>query len=216
MSARSLPITAAACAVAAAMMLAACSGGEDKPKDDKIAGAESSDTSTPSASPTADGARPNTELPEDLRMVFEWNKTGKPAADAVFADAEQYFRGLKRASVNHDLKDPAYSFYSRDEGLSYAIKQIKLNIEGGLAPTGTDRYFNGKVAVFEKGSAGLVTCRDQSKLYSKNTKSGKVEKTDPKDERNFVLYNLGLRKDPKGVWKVSDVSVTVGAQECGA
>ncbi|MEV6313923.1 hypothetical protein [Streptomyces sp. NPDC051776] len=215
MTARSLPVTAVLLAALAAALLTACGDGESKAEDDGIADAETSRASrTPSASAPADGKRPETGLPAGLDMTFEWSGTGKPSSDAVFADAEQFFRGLKRASANHNLKDPAYSFYSTGQGLSYAVEQIKSNIEGGFAPTGSDRYFKGQVAVFGKDSAALVTCRDQTKLFSKDLKTKKVHRTDPKSEENLVLYNMGMKKDAEGVWKVSEVAVTVPAKEC--
>ncbi|WP_432096727.1 hypothetical protein [Streptomyces sp. bgisy100] len=120
---------------------------------------------------------------------------------------------MKRASARNDLKDPAYLFYSKAGGTKYAATQIGLNIKDNLAPTGKDRYFDGKVAV-EGGTAGLVTCRDQSKVFSKDRKTNKVYRDDPHAKRNASRYTMRLEKGAAGVWKVSSVYVTEGVKEC--
>ncbi|MEU6078981.1 hypothetical protein [Streptomyces sp. NPDC047108] len=206
----------AAAGVLAATLLTACGGSASNAKDgDSAADANTSGASgTPSATADEVRGRPDTGLPADLDMTFAWSKTGKASSDAVYADGEQFFRGLKRASARHDLKDRAYSFYSSRQGLSYAVAQIKGNIEGGFVPTGTDRYFKGKVAVFGKDSAALVTCRDQRKLFSKDLKTDKVHTSDPDDAENFVLYNMAMKKSSEGIWKVSEVEVKAPAEEC--
>ncbi|MFF3767992.1 hypothetical protein ACFYYR_28450 [Streptomyces sp. NPDC001922] len=205
-------IPAAALLAASAMLLAAC-GGESEPSPKGIEGAKKGGSETPSASPSAPAGRPSVELPDDLEMNFAWGGTGKPAENAVYRDAEQFFRGMKRASARNDLKDPAYLFYSKSGGTKYAATQIGLNIKENLAPTGKDRYFDGKVAI-EGGTAGLVTCRDQSKVFSKNKKTNKVYRNAPDPKTSYSRYTLRLEKSSKGVWKVSYVYVTEGVKEC--
>ncbi|MFI1098587.1 hypothetical protein [Streptomyces sp. NPDC020917] len=218
MTRTSLPI-AVALAASAGLLLSACGGGGSS--SDKIQSSASTPTSAPtttaSASPTASDAvkRPSTALPKDLTMAFDWPKTGDATKDAVLSDGEQYIRALKRASAMDDLKDPAYQFYSRDDALSYAHDQIKANIDGGYAPTGQDHYYDAKVNVVRAGSATLSFCRDQSKVFSKVVKTGKVLRSAPNAD-SFILYNVLLVKDDhsNGVWQSSQITVVEGAKQC--
>ncbi|MEV6013034.1 hypothetical protein AB0M29_40510 [Streptomyces sp. NPDC051976] len=148
-------------------------------------------------------------------MAFEWPRTGDATKDAVLSDGEQYMRALKRASAEESLRDPAYQFYSRDDALTYAHDQIEANIDGGYAPTGDDRYYAAKVSVARAGSATLSFCRDESKVFSKKVKTGKVLRTAPTKD-SFVSYHLLLVKDAAshGVWQSSQITVIVGAAQC--
>lgn len=216
MTRSTLPI-AAALTMATILSLSAC--GSDAEPADEISGVPTAaPTSAPATPSTAAGdsvQRPPTDLPSDLKMVFTWPKTGDAARDSVLNDGEQYLRAIKRASVKNDLKDPAYPFYSRNDGLVYAHNQIKANISGGWAPTGDDRYYAAKADVFKAGSATLTFCRDQSRIFSKKVKTGEVVRT-PATDKSFVLYNLLLVKDgsSKGVWQTSKITVVEGAAQC--
>lgn len=149
------------------------------------------------------------------QMTFDWPRTGDATKDAVLSDGEQYVRALKRASALEDLKDPAYQFYSRNAALTYAHDQIKANADGGWAPTGQDHYYDAKVKVVRSGSATLSSCRDQSKVFSKNVKTGKINRTAP-SANSFLLYNLLLVNDSgsNGVWQASQITVIEGAAQC--
>lgn len=110
---------------------------------------------------------------------------------------------------------PAYTFHSRNDGLVYAHDQIKANIAGGWAPTGSDRYYEAKAAVFQTGSATLTFCRDQSKVFSKKVQTGQVVRT-PANDTSYVLYNLLLvtNGSSHGVWQTSKITVLEGALQC--
>ncbi|MDJ0342487.1 hypothetical protein QMK19_22395 [Streptomyces sp. H10-C2] len=209
--------TAVALTLATALALTAC-GSDSKPSNE-ISGipttAATTAPATPSATPGDSVKRPPTDLPSDLKMVFTWPKTGDSARDSVLNDGEQYIRAIKRASAKNDLKDPAYAFYSRNEGLVYAHNQVKANIDGGWAPTGDDRYYEAKADVFKAGSATLTFCRDQSKVFSKKVKTGEVVRS-PANDKSYVLYNLLLVKDgsSNGVWQTSKITVLEGALQC--
>jgi hypothetical protein len=215
----SLPL-AVALAASAGLLLSACGGGGSD-SSDKIAtsstgpAATAAATTTASATASDDVKRPSTALPKDLTMTFDWPRTGDATKDAVLRDGEQYVRALKRASAEGDIKDPAYLFYSRDDALSYAHDQIKANIDGGWAPTGHDHYYAAKVDVVNSGSATLSFCRDQSKVFSKNVKTGKVVRGTPNAD-SFILYNLLLVHDSasNGVWQSSRITVIEGAKQC--
>lgn len=211
---------AAALATSATLLLTAC-GGSGSDSADKIQpSATGTPTTTASVSPSSTAAsdavkRPSTALPSDLKMVFDWPKTGDATKDAVLNDGEQYIRALKRASARNDLKDPAYQFYSRNAALTYAHNQIQANIDGGYAPTGDDHYYDAKVGVVNSGSASLSFCRDQSKVYSKVVKTGEVIRSAPNAD-SYILYNLLLVHDKvsNGVWQASQITVIEGASQC--
>jgi hypothetical protein len=208
------PAALTATAATALLLLTACGGGGGGHPHDKITGA-SSGTSSPSAAPSPSASeakgpeRPSTALPADLKLVFDWPATGNATKDAVLGDGEQYIRGMNRAEVHGDVKDPAYQFYSRDQGLSYAYSQVENNKKHDWAPTGTDRYYRATVALPKKGSATLSFCRNQTKSFSKDVKTGKVDYADSDSAYDYLLYNMLLVKDAhsNGVWQVSHIEV---------
>jgi hypothetical protein len=216
----SLPIAAVVTATAAAALLLTACGGGGSDSADKI---QPSGTGTPSAtatsaSPSATASdhvdRPSTTVPKDLTMVFDWPKTGDATKDAVLNDGEQYVRAYNRAAAAHNLKDPAYQFYSRDDALTYAHDQIKVTTANGWAPTGYDRYYSPAVSKVSGDSATLSFCEDQTKTYSKVVKTGKVLLTSPSSQ-DFAQFNLLLFKDAaNGVWQSSKITVVVGAAKC--
>lgn len=211
MTRTSLPVGVAVF-VTAGLLLSACGGGGSD-SSDKIqsSGSPSASPTASSASPSASAAdavkRPSTAVPKDLKMVFDWPRTGDAVKDAVLNDGEQYVLAYTRAAASHDLKDPAYLFYSRDDALTYARGQVTQNIKDDLAPTGLDSYYSATVAKVDSTSATLSFCEDQSKNYSKELKTGKVLVTTPSID-DFYQYNLLLFKDPSnGVWKTSKITV---------
>ena len=78
-----------------------------------------------------------------------------------------------------------------------------------LAGAGTDR----KVTLFDKKSAALTYCVDESKADLKNRETNKLQgtKTTP---NSYVFYNLGLKKNEDGVWQTWDVTEDRGSQKC--
>jgi hypothetical protein len=208
----SLP-TVAVVAVAAGLLLSACGGGgssnSDKIIKSSTAPAPTSASPEPTASPVDTVKRPATTLPKDFKVTFDWPSTGDATKDAVLHDAEQYVLAYNRASALDSTKDPAYQFYSRDQGLTYARAQIDANIQGGYAPTGLDAYYRATVTVLGSGRASVTYCEDESRAYSKETKTGKVDITTP-DDSAFVFYNTLFVKDAvsNGVWQASHVVVT--------
>jgi hypothetical protein len=212
MTRTSLPV-AVAVAVSGGLLLAACGGGGGSDSSDPIQPATTAPAAvtaagTPTARVTVAGGvtRPSTALPKDLTMTFEWPKTGDATKDAVLSDAEEYVRAYTRAAAAHNLKDPAYLFYSRGDALSYARDQINQNIKQDWAPTGIDSYYSAKVATVRSNSATLTFCEDQSKNYSKDLKTGKVLVTTPSID-DYFRYNLLLYKNPAGVWQAAKITV---------
>ncbi|OWA09296.1 hypothetical protein B9W62_16225 [Streptomyces sp. CS113] len=219
MARSALTMTAATFAATAALLLTAC-GGEDSSPDD-IKGAETgASTSSPSAS--ASGAagvkRPDVSLPEDLKLVFDFEKPSDADAAAALDDAANYIRALNHGITEQDVKDPAYGFYSAAGAARYAESQIQEYVDGGWTLTGEDRYYQAEtspVGEGEKAKSILVTfCEDQSKAYGKEVKTGKVHRTEESlaSYQKFSLLMAPQQDSP--VWRAQQITVEGKAAGC--
>ncbi|MFJ2232976.1 hypothetical protein [Streptomyces sp. NPDC087859] len=220
MARRALPVTAAAFAMAATLLLTACGGGDGGSGDDiKGAGTASgspSASASASASPVAD--RPDVSLPEDLDLVFDFEKPSDADNAAARADAENYVRALNHGITRQDPSDPAYQYYSAGDAARYANTQIKEYVKGGWTLTGKDRYYRAETsAAGDSKSVKLVRvsfCEDASKVYGKEVKSGKVLHTEESPD-DFLKFNL-VMASAKGspVWRAQLITVKEKATEC--
>ncbi|MET9184015.1 hypothetical protein [Streptomyces tendae] len=219
MARSALTMTAATFATTAALLLTAC-GGEDSSPDD-IKGAEtgkSSSSPSASASGAADVDRPDVSLPEDLKLVFDFEKPSDTDAAAALDDAANYIRALNHGITEQDVKDPAYGFYSAAGAARYAESQIQEYVDGGWTLTGEDRYYQAEtnpVGEGEKAKSILVTfCEDQSKAYGKEVKTGKVHRTEESlaSYQKFSLLMAPQQDSP--VWRAQQITVEGKAAEC--
>lgn len=219
MARSALTMTAATFTATAALLLTAC-GGDDSSPDD-IKGAETG-TAGPSASAstpgTADVKRPDVSLPEDLKLVFDFEKPSDADATAALGDAANYIRALNHGITEQNAKDPAYGFYSAAGAARYAESQIREYVDGGWTLTGEDRYYQAEtspVGEGEKAKSILVTfCEDQSKAYGKEVKTGKVHRTEESlaSYQKFSLLMAPQQDSP--VWRAQQITVEGKATEC--
>ncbi|MFJ6571601.1 hypothetical protein ACIQNU_29770 [Streptomyces sp. NPDC091292] len=215
MKRRTLP-AATALTATAALLLTACGGDGDESADkDKIAGAEKSadPTPTPSASPSDSVQRPEIILPNDMKNVFENWKAGKPVEDAVLSDASQQINATDAAIAAADPDSAALGFYLDGDALVGAADWVKGYVDGGNTFTGTTRYFKPELEIFDKDTAGLAYCSDESKAFDKNRKTGKVKKTAVTD-KSYVTYSTRLEKNDKGVWQTTSLQSERGNAKC--
>ncbi|WP_282084969.1 hypothetical protein [Streptomyces tendae] len=219
MARSALTMTAATFAATAALLLSAC-GGEDSAPDD-IKGAETGkSSSSPSASTSgaADVDRPDVSLPEDLKLVFDFEKPSDADAAAALDDAANYIRALNHGITEQDVEDPAYGFYSAAGAARYAESQIQEYVDGGWTLTGEDRYYQAETSPVgdgEKATSILVTfCEDQSKAYGKEVKTGKVHRTEESlaSYQKFSLLMAPQQDSP--VWRAQQITVEGKAAEC--
>ncbi|MFE0201934.1 hypothetical protein [Streptomyces sp. NPDC058985] len=208
--------TAAAFTTTAALLLTACGGGEgSSPEDIKGAGGGSPSASA-SASAGADVKRPDVSLPEDLKLVFDFEEPSDAGEAAALEDAANYIRALDHGIAQQDSNDPAYQFYSTGGAEKYAKSQIEAWVKDGWTVTGEDRYFNAAFESVGQGESTLVTfCRNQAKFYSKKVKTGKVNYT----EENLDSYQkFSLLMSPSeasaAVWQVRQIEVQGRVGEC--
>ncbi|MGW7419725.1 hypothetical protein ACWGJB_06595 [Streptomyces sp. NPDC054813] len=203
MKRRTLPV-AAALAATAALLLTACGGGDDNSDaNDKIAGADSGDASSsasPSASATPTTKRPTITLPSDVEDVFEGWKTGDAKKDALLTDVQGAQTATDYAITQGSTDEPSLSFYYRDRALVTTAEWVQSFVDKGLTITGEIRYFNPQVTLSGSTSGSVRYCSDESKAFSKDRKTKKVDKTAVTDD-SYVLYNVKVEKNKQGVWQ---------------
>ncbi|MFF3884570.1 hypothetical protein [Streptomyces sp. NPDC001914] len=203
-------------ALAAALLLTACGGGNDGRKtNDKIAGAEqgSARSTTPGASASDDADRPDITLPKDLGDKFENWSTGDAAKDAVLADVGRRVDATNYAIAEGDAGLPALGFYYRGTALADAEDWVTSIVKDGYSITGVNRYYNAEIDLFDSASAGVVYCEDQSKAFAKDRKTGEVVKT-AVTAKSYVRYSTRLEKNEKGVWQTTKLTSQRGHTSC--
>jgi hypothetical protein len=210
-------LVTAALTVSAALLLTACgSGGGDGSSSDEIAGADTAGTpsASPSVSASADGIeRPEIKLPSDMKLVFEGRRTGDGTKDAILADNERTVSTVWQAMAYGDVKKSGMAFYYTDDALVGVYEYAKGAIAKKTSWAGTLRYYNRQVTVFDKESAALTYCVDESKADLKNRETNKLQGTETTPD-SYVFYNLGLKKNADGVWQTRDLAEDRGAQKC--
>ncbi|MFJ2774033.1 hypothetical protein [Streptomyces sp. NPDC087300] len=215
-----LPV-AAALTTAAVLALSACGGGDgDSAKDnDKIAGAgegAGADTKK-SASPSAptDGVdRPEVKLPKDVKNVFEGGKTGDAEKDAVLADNARWLDALIEAATVDAKDHPALKFYASGEGLVTSAEYVQGFHDNGKSFVGTIRYYDRQVTFLKEGVAAVTYCKDGTKTYPQDRKTGKVDRSVPASASDYAFFNTRVKKNDKGVWQTDSVTSTTGSKKC--
>ncbi|MFD4968843.1 hypothetical protein [Streptomyces sp. NPDC058424] len=211
---RTLPVAAALVATAA-LLTTACGGGSGGSKgNDGIAGADTDDA-TASASPSGGdtAGRPKISLPKDLTDTFEGWKTGDAVHDAILGDVARRVDVTNYAITKADANFPALGFYYGGGALADAKDWVESIVKDGYTITGTNRYYNAKVDVFDSSSAGVVYCEDQGRAYAKDRKSNKVHKTEVTD-KSYVLYTTRLEKNKQGVWQTTKLTSQRAHKSC--
>ncbi|MFI8220139.1 hypothetical protein [Streptomyces sp. NPDC085932] len=210
-------LATAALTASAALLLTACgSGGGDGASSDKIAGADTAETpsASPSGSATADGIdRPEIKLPSDMKLVFEGRRTGDAAKDAILADNERTVSTVWQAMAHGDVKKSGMAFYYTDDALAGVYQYAKGAIAKRTSWAGTLRYYDRQVTVFDKKSAALTYCVDESGADLKDRETNKLRGTKTTSD-SYVYYNLGLKKNADGVWQTWDLTEDRGSQKC--
>ncbi|MFJ8195332.1 hypothetical protein [Streptomyces sp. NPDC096152] len=216
MTRRTRLLSTAVAGTTAAILLTGCGGGDSGSKgNDKIAGADTGKSASPSPSTTASASasRPKVELPSDVTLVFEETKTGDPVKDVVLADNAERMRAVDAAITGTDPKGEALAFYNTGKAREAALSWVGQFKAAGVTITGKARYYDRKVTLRTKTSAALTFCADETKGYSKDKKTNKINKTSPSKD-DYVFYNTRLDKNADGVWQTSQIISTRGAAQC--
>ena len=149
----------------------------------------------------------------DVENVFEGWKTGDVTKDAVLADAQGSVNAVDDAILRGDEESTTVQFYRQGEALVSAAKWIQAWLDEDLTWTGKTRYFDANVRVFDKDTAAVTFCADESKAFNKDRKSGKVDRS-PSGESPYVTYSTRLQKSEKGVWQTTSVLSKRGDTTC--
>ncbi|WP_328342241.1 hypothetical protein OG873_25235 [Streptomyces violaceus] len=217
MARRALTTTAAAFATTAALLLSACGGGDDSSDDIKGADSESSSPSA-SASASADVDRPDVSVPDDLDLVFDFEKPSDQDSAAALDDAANYIRALNHGITKQDPEDPAFQFYASGQAAQYAHSQIKEYADGGWTLTGKDRYYQAEINPVDESekvkTVNVSFCEDQSKVYGKEVESEKVHRTKESLASYQKFTILMTFVEGKPVWRAQQVTVEGKAEEC--
>ncbi|MFC8131267.1 hypothetical protein [Streptomyces sp. NPDC057302] len=217
MTRRPALLAATALTAAAVLSLSACGGGDgDSKGSDKIAGAESGEKrESPSPTASADGIeRPKIKLPKDVKNVFDGGKTGDAKKDAILADNERRISSLTEAATVDAKEHPALKFYSSGDALLSAADYAQGFYKKGKTFVGTTRYYDREVTFLKDGAAAVTYCKDTTKTYPKNRKTGKVDRSVPASEQDYSFYNTRLEKNEDGIWQTTTVLTTTKAKRC--
>ncbi|MFD4564628.1 hypothetical protein ACFWOX_09465 [Streptomyces sp. NPDC058467] len=209
--------TAAAFATTATLLLTACGGSNDSSSGD-IKGADTG-SSTPSASASASGTsnvkRPEITLPKNFELTFQDWTSSDPVEQAVLNDAREQLRaGYAAIIASEPDGGEALAFYDTSSGLSQDRQWIKTYTDKNLTVFGKLPAFDAKTTLLgdNKTRAALTYCTDESKAYTRDRKTSKVE-GNPAGTNPEVFYTVTLRKNAKGVWQnVSTQSTRGGCQ----
>ncbi|MFE9452681.1 hypothetical protein [Streptomyces sp. NPDC006739] len=214
MTRRSRLLTTAAAGVTAVALLAGCGGGggTKSKSDDKIAGADTGGSASPSASALVVAGRPKLDMPSDLSYTFDWPKTGDADKDAVLSDSEQSIKAVDLAIVHQNALDKAYLFYYEGEAAAGTQNFIQNYVDHKASITGAYRFYAPQVAVAKGGTASLSYCEDQGKAYVKYLPN-KVKKTKV-TAKSYVIYHTSLKKNDKGVWAIQKIISQSGSAAC--
>ncbi|AVH61240.1 hypothetical protein C4B68_16975 [Streptomyces dengpaensis] len=152
-------------------------------------------------------------LPADIKETFEGWKTGDATKDAILADAGRAQTAVTYAVVKGDPKSAVLSFYQAGTALPGSQDWVKTIVDSGSTFTGAVRYHSPDLEVFDKKSAGLAYCSDESKAFNKNRKTQEVERT-PANDDSYVLYSTRLEKAENGVWQTTKLVSERGNKTC--
>ncbi|MGA5893815.1 hypothetical protein [Streptomyces venetus] len=222
MKRRPLPVAVALTATAA-LLLTACGSGDDKSGgNDKIAGSDQAaespkESASPSGAPAED--KPDgvdVSLPDDMNLVFDWDRPKDKNEAAAMEDAANFIRAIYRGVDKRTTKDAALVAYSTGDGMRYGKTQIEARLKGGWTSTGTRRHYQATTRSAPNGnSVEVAFCVDSSKFYSREIKTEKVLKGAPSitdfDYFKFVMVKLPTGN---GLWQASKVYVQAKAAKC--
>ncbi|MFE9391985.1 hypothetical protein [Streptomyces sp. NPDC006784] len=207
-----VPLAAAAAAVA--LLVSGCGGGDDGDgKSGKIDGAEDAGKKSPSAESSSPGEKDaagdfrtsDIELPDDVKLVFDWKQPSDPDKAAALDGAADYMRAMLHGSVKQNPKDPVLAKHvvPLQTAQEFATAVIKSDVESGVTATGKERYYREHVGDVTGGKLIEVAfCVDQSEIFDRKIKSGKVLRTEENDS-SYMRYTLVMQGPGKGdsLWR---------------
>ncbi|MFE9410120.1 hypothetical protein ACFYN0_15175 [Streptomyces sp. NPDC006704] len=205
-------------ATAGALVLAGCGGGAGEakkatPSHDRPS-APAPATPPVSAPAPADATnRPKVTLPAGDELIFEPERVGDPVKDAVLADNAAYLRAIEEAIDHQDPASKSVAYYSVGQNRIGDAQWIAGFAKDGTTVTGTTRLFDRQVTLGTDGTARLTYCGDETKGFTKDRRTGRVNVTPP-DKDSYVSYVTQLRENTRGVWQTTRVTSVRGDAKC--
>lgn len=190
----------AAAAALAAVSLTACGGGSDSGSG-KIEGAKDT-PDKPKASASAVPQGDLIDLPDDAKVEVAADKTGDKKKDAVLAAQADILTAQYQLFTDLDPKSPLIPRYIAPSLQQNMMTQVSDAKRENWTVTGKVRYYDRKVKYLTANAAEISYCEDQSKSFSKSTKTHKVKRT-PTTAKSFVAFYSVLEKNKNGQWQVS-------------
>ncbi|MGW7257026.1 hypothetical protein [Streptomyces sp. NPDC054834] len=191
----------------AALLLAAC-GGSGGGKTDDIKGADTgskSPAASASASTPSGVKRPVITLPSNFQLTFANWTSSDPVKQAVLDDAKEELRAGYAAIIANNPDSKALAFYDTEAVIGQTKSWIKSYTDKNVTVIGKLPAFDPKVSLAKTGTgASLSYCTDESKAYTKNRRTSKVQ-GNPAGTNPNVLYVVSLAKNPQGVWQNAGV-----------
>ncbi|WP_019354972.1 hypothetical protein [Streptomyces sp. AA1529] len=212
----------AAVAAAVALLVSGCGGGEDGDgKSGKIDGAEDAGKKSPSADSSSPGKEDapgdfrtsDIELPDDVKLVFDWDQPSNPDKAAALDGAADYMRVVRHGMVKESTKDPLIAQHTvpLQNAQEYANTLMKRQAQKDYTITGSERFYKEQVGDLVDGKLVEVTfCSDQRKIFSKRIKTGKVLRDAASGDENFLRFSVVVQKPSQvdASWKARSVDVT--------
>ncbi|MEU6079248.1 hypothetical protein [Streptomyces sp. NPDC047108] len=205
---------AAVVATAGILLLSGCGSDDDggSKAGDKIAGADKKDKEPPASPSAAEKGAPKFDLPSDVKVVIDADKTGDKAKDEVLKDHGYALMGMVESFAKGKTTDNFNRYWAEQAHAKY-VANFKIYKDDGATVTGTDRYYGREVKSVEGNSALVTFCEDQSKVFDKIVKTDKVEKTKP-SLKSFVELRAQLKKSVTGEWQVIDEQRLERSRSC--
>jgi hypothetical protein len=200
----------------AALLLTACgSGGGDDTSSDKIKGADTSGSSSPSpsASTSAEKNAPTFDFPSDIKVTVERAPTGDATKDAILRDVAYSAQARLEGFAKGKGQTANMNRYFAADALTYWNEQITSTRKEGLTSTGSYRFYDFQVLDINGKTAAARYCEDQRKAYAKEIKTNKVLRTQPSN-KDFIQVSLQAAQDSHGDWQVRQVSWKKEVAEC--
>lgn len=130
--------------------------------------------------------------------------------------AANFIQAMNHAVVKQTTEDPGLTTYAAGDALAFGRSYVQQYVSHSWTLTGADRFYGPKVEISSDKASGQVTfCENQSKVYGKEVKTGKVLTTQESDN-SYVSYEIVLAKLPTQteVWQAQSITVKEKASQC--
>ncbi|MFF1375738.1 hypothetical protein [Streptomyces sp. NPDC058308] len=118
-------------------------------------------------------------------------------------------------AVTVDAEDhPALKFYATGDALISSAEYIQGFQEKNKSFVGTVRYYDRQVTFLKDGVAAVTYCKDGTKTYPKDVKTGKVDRSIEASASDYAFVNTRVTRNDRGVWQTDSVTSTSGAKKC--